>query len=166
MAMVTKTEIFEKIREYNETNERKCPAKELVKMFGKLTIIERKGLESLIKTLKDNGELLSKKGRGGGLYLADGVTNTKVVEAEIVEEDSTDTVIEASPVEVDSEIGNDPPKPDQSDESYNKLMDMVSGNIETDEQWIKTNWPDAWTEEENSVSEDDIDELESESAPF
>lgn len=156
MATVTKTEIFQKIREYNESNERKCPSKELVKLFGKLTITERKGLEALIKNLKDSGELLSKKGRGGGLYLSPTVDNVEAVEPEIVDEDSEPITIEASPVEIeDSNIGTI--EPDHSDESYNRLMDMVSGRIETDEVWVKTNWPDAW-DEMGDVGSDDIED--------
>ena len=147
MATVTKTDIINKINEYNNSNDRKCPAKDLVKLLGIKSVIERKAFEKLLKDMKDTGELSSKKGRGGGLFVPEGVATA--VEAEIV--DTADTLteddftglptIDASPVENDADDERD-----QSDASYQKLMEMSSGVIPMDEDWVKANWPDAWVD--------------------
>ena len=146
MAIVTKSDIFAKITEYSNSNDRKCPAKDLGKLLGVKTVVERKAFEKLLKEMKDNGEVLSKKGRGGGLYIPTGVDTgieANSVETEEIVEDSNDDLIEAQPLDIDTE-DIDPDTQDRSDESYQKLMEMSSGQIPMDEDWVKANWPEAW----------------------
>lgn len=151
MTIVTKADIFTKINEYNAANERKCPSKDLLKLLGLKTVTERKQFEALVKNMKASGELLSKKGRGGGLYISPSVVIevSDSVDESIDSEIETDTspVIEATPVDIEdsSDLETDSSQ-DRSDESYQKLMQMSSGEIPMDEDWVKTNWPEAWTD--------------------
>lgn len=145
MTMATKTDIFNKINEYVSSNDRKCPAKELAVMLGVKTVTERKAFDALLKSMKDSGEIVSKKGRGGGLFIPENV-ETVVSTSEVETEDSTEDIFEAQPVYLDGDEAEIVEGQDRSDESYDKLMKMSSGEIPMDEEWVKANWPDAWHE--------------------
>ena len=76
MATVTREEILAEIASYRAEMQRPCPAKHLVAKFGT-------GAESIITALKDDGILVGKRGRTGGLVPAGDTT------ASVSSEDTT-----------------------------------------------------------------------------
>lgn len=64
MATVTREEVLAEIASYRAEMQRPCPAKHLVAKFGD-------GAESIIAALKNDGILVGKRGRTGGLVPAD-----------------------------------------------------------------------------------------------
>jgi hypothetical protein len=79
MATVTREEILAEIASYRAENGRPCPAKHLVAKFGA-------GAESIIAALKDDGILVGKRGRTGGLVPADVAAAVDAAEAPVVDD--------------------------------------------------------------------------------
>lgn len=61
---VTNEQVLSAISEYRSENARPCPAKYLVEKFGSEAL-------DVIKSLKDNGTIVGKRGRTGGLLPSD-----------------------------------------------------------------------------------------------
>ena len=62
----SREDIVNAVKEYSTTNKRPCPAKHLVSVFGADVL-------DVIVEMKKDGVLLGKRGRTGGLVVADNV---------------------------------------------------------------------------------------------
>jgi hypothetical protein len=100
---VTTEQVLSAISEYREANARPCPAKYLVEKFGDEAT-------AIIATLKDNGTLIGKRGRTGGLVPADAApatdTGTNVVESESVADQFAALAAKLASDEVSVEAAN------------------------------------------------------------
>lgn len=79
---ITSEQVLSAVSEYREANGRPCPAKYLVEKFG------TEALE-VISTLKDNGTLVGKRGRTGGLVPSDTAPAVTPADSEVASEQSS-----------------------------------------------------------------------------
>lgn len=80
---ITTEQVLSAVSEYREANGRPCPARYLTDKFGAEAL-------DVIKTLKDNGSLVGKRGRTGGLVPSDTASTSTPATTEAESEAATE----------------------------------------------------------------------------
>lgn len=146
---IENTDIVNAVRDYITNNNRPCPTDHLTKKFGEIVV-------EMLPAIKKNGSLVGLRGRNGGLMIPgmEGLVKRKTEPKTVITKKETlpppPAVIEVPSLADSITAVDDALSPITNDDDFERMTQMMSGNIPMDKEWINTNYP-GMIDDESSV---------------